>query len=50
MTTMLVTNGTLPKVLEKRHLANPTYVSVNPNKQVFDEVWSAQVEQRYRAI
>ena len=40
MTTMLVTNGTLPKVLEKLDtLPTQLYVSVDaPNKQVFDEV------------
>ena len=40
MTTMLVTNGTLPKVLEKLDtLPTQLYVSVDaPNKQVFDDV------------
>ena len=40
MTTMLVTNGTLPKVLENLDtLPTQLYVSVDaPNKQVFDEV------------
>ncbi len=40
MTTMLVTNGTLPKVLENLDtLPTQLYVSVDaPNKQVFDEI------------
>jgi len=40
MTTMLVTNGTLPKVIEKLDtLPTQLYVSVDaPNKKVFDEV------------
>ena len=40
MTTMLVTNGTLPKVLERLDtLPTQLYVSVDaPNKKVFDEV------------
>jgi len=40
MTTMLVTNGTLPKVLERLDtLPTQLYVSVDaPNKQVFDDV------------
>ncbi|CAI8313088.1 MAG: 7-carboxy-7-deazaguanine synthase [Euryarchaeota archaeon UBA443] len=40
MTTMLVTNGTLPKVLENLDtLPTQLYVSVDaPNKQVFDDV------------
>jgi len=47
MTTMLVTNGTLPKVIEKLDtLPTQLYVSVDaPNKQVFDEIckpkWNA---------
>ena len=40
MTTMLVTNGTLPKVIEKLDtLPTQLYVSVDaPNKEVFDEI------------
>ena len=40
MTTMLVTNGTLPKVLENLDtLPTQLYVSVDaPNKQIFDDV------------
>jgi len=40
MTTMLVTNGTLPKVLENLDtLPTQLYVSVDaPNKEVFDEI------------
>ena len=40
MTTMLVTNGTFPKILEKLDtLPTQLYVSVDaPNKKVFDEV------------
>jgi tRNA wybutosine-synthesizing protein 1 len=47
MTTMLVTNGTLPKVIENLDtLPTQLYVSVDaPNKQVFDEIcrpkWNA---------
>ena len=47
MTTMLVTNGTLPKVIEKLDtLPTQLYVSVDaPNKEVFDEIckpkWNA---------
>ena len=40
MTTMLVTNGTLPKVLEKLDpLPTQLYVSIDaPNKEVFDKI------------
>ena len=40
MTTMLVTNGTLPKVLENLDTLPTQLVSVDaPNKQVFDDVY-----------
>ncbi len=53
MTTMLVTNGTLPKVLEKLDtLPTQLYVSVDaPNKEVFDDIcrpkWNSAAWERF---
>ena len=53
MTTMLVTNGTLPKVIENLDtLPTQLYVSVDaPNKEVFDEIcrpkWNAAASDKF---